>query len=119
MARQLISYCGIDCARCPNYAYRRPGVAEWLRRFFGRQPKAAAGAVCEGCTTIDARCVQHCLTCPARCCAMETGVPNCAHCPKFPCERLDGIWKVIAFKDAEPRLRDLHGRLAGEKAVAK
>lgn len=107
MARQVISYCGIDCARCPNYAFRRRPL-EWL---LGRRARPGGGVACEGCTAIDAPCVKFCLTCPVRCCAMETGVPNCAHCPKFPCERLTAVWGLIAFRDAEPRLRRLHEEL--------
>ena len=38
---------------------------------------------------------------------MEMGVENCAHCDKFPCERLQGIWKITVFKDAQPRLEKL------------
>ena len=70
--------------------------------------------ICDGCTTIDARCVKHCLTCPVRCCAMETGVAHCAHCTKYPCERPQGIWKVTVFKDAQPRLEKLR---AGRRSV--
>jgi len=49
-----------------------------------------------------------------RCCAMETGVQNCAHCDKFPCDRLQGIWKVTVFRDAQPRLEKLN---AGRRSV--
>ena len=73
-----------------------------------KTPQDAEYIICDGCTAIDARCVQHCLTCPVRCCAMETGVENCAHCGKFPCERLQGIWKITVFKDAQPRLEKLN-----------
>jgi hypothetical protein len=39
---------------------------------------------------------------------MESGVENCARCGRFPCERLEQVWKVTVFSDAEPRLRRLH-----------
>jgi hypothetical protein len=61
--------------------------------------------------------VKHCLTCSVRCCAMETGVANCALCDKFPCERLQDIWKATVFKDAQPRLEKLNaGRRKGASA---
>jgi hypothetical protein len=88
-------------------------VQGWTSEAKSQEPKAktlqdAGYVICDGCTTIDARCVTHCLTCPVRCCAMETGVTNCALCDKFPCERLQGIWKVTVFKDAQPRLKKLN-----------
>ncbi len=67
--------------------------------------------ICDGCTTIDARCLKPCLECGVRCCAMEMGVKNCAHCAKFPCERLQGVWKITVFKDAQPRIEKLHASL--------
>lgn len=120
MARQMIAYCGINCAKCPAYSFPRLGEKLHLKGFFQSilksrmKPKPAGYVVCDGCTTIDARCVQHCLTCAVRCCAMETGVAHCALCDKFPCERLRDIWKITVFKDAQPRLEKLHaGRKAG------
>ncbi len=116
----MIAYCGIDCAKCPAYSFPRLGEKLHMKRFFQwlltsrMKPKPEGYVICDGCTAIDARCVQHCLTCPVRCCAMETGVANCAHCDKFPCERLQGIWKVTVFKDAQPRLEKLN---AGRRHV--
>jgi hypothetical protein len=66
--------------------------------------------ICDGCTMIDARCLKPCLECAVRCCAMEMGVRNCAVCDKFPCERLQGIWKTTVFRDAQPRLERLHAQ---------
>jgi hypothetical protein len=81
------------------------------------KPKPEGYVICDGCTAIDARSVKHCLTCPVRCCAMETGVANCAHCPKFPCERLQSLWQVTVFRDARPRLEELHSELRGRHTV--
>ena len=117
MAMKMISYCGIDCRKCPAYTFPRLGAKLHMQRFFQwllksrSKPKPEGDIICDGCTMIDARCVKHCLTCEVRCCAMERGFVNCAHCPDFPCERLKGIWKVTVFKDAEPRLRKLNEEL--------
>jgi len=118
MARQMISYCGINCAACPAYTLprmgerlRMKGLFQWLlKRPMKNRPEGYV--ICDGCTAIDARCVKHCLTCDVRCCAMERGVANCAACDKFPCERLEGIWKITVFKDAKPRLEKLRARSA-------
>lgn len=141
MARQMIAYCGIDCAKCPAYRFPRLGEKLHMKGLFQRLLKNWMGKtrqridqkseardqnaerpdeaqtgyiICDGCTAIDARCVKHCLTCTVRCCAMETGVENCAHCAKFPCDRLQGHWKVTRFKDAQPRLEKLK---AGRRSV--
>jgi hypothetical protein len=142
----MIAYCGINCAKCPAYtlprlgeklhtkrlfqwllksgmrdAVRRLGQKSEVKRQKAEVPADPAGdltgyIICDGCTAIDARCVKHCLTCPVRCCAMEMGVKNCAHCKNFGCERLQGIWKVTVFKDARPRLEKLRARLQALRA---
>ncbi len=117
MARRMIAYCGINCAKCPAYSFPRLGEKLHMKGLFQSvlksrmRPKPEGYVICDGCTTIDARCVQHCLTCPVRCCAMEMGAENCAHCDRFPCERLQGIWKITVFKDAQPRLEKLRAKL--------
>jgi len=138
----MIAYCGINCAKCP--AYRLPrlgeklhmkGLFQWMLKqgikrarrsqksetrsqnaeVAGVQEATDLGyVICDGCTTIDARCLKPCLECAVRCCAMETGVTHCARCDKFPCERLQSVWKVTVFKDAQPRLEKLR---AGRKNV--
>jgi hypothetical protein len=117
---KLVAYCGIDCAKCPAYRFPRLGEKLHLRRFFqwllkrGMKSKGLnlpeGEVICDGCTTIDARCLKPCLSCAVRCCAMETGVENCAACPKFPCEQLQGVWKLTVFRDAEGRIRKLRER---------
>ena len=66
-------------------------------------PDAGGDIICDACTTIDARCVKHCLVCVVRCCAMERGVKTCAHCQLFPCDRLQSIWRITVFRDAQTR----------------
>jgi hypothetical protein len=76
-----------------------------------KTPEEAGYIICDGCVTIDARCLASCLVCPVRCCAMEMGVVNCAHCARFPCERLTVVWERTRFKDAKPRLEKLRSGL--------
>jgi hypothetical protein len=131
MPRKLIAYCGINCGRCPAYTLPRlgerlhvPGLCQRLlksgmrraRRQMARKSGIAESAaphpgldedtyiICDGCTMIDARIPKHCLNCPVRCCAMETGVRTCADCARFPCDRLKSLWDTMVFKDARPRL---------------
>ena len=137
VARAMIAYCGIDCAKCPAYRLPRLGEKLHMKGFFQWLLKSGMkrarsrrmrdlppgtdverlledlnrNVICDGCTAIDARCLKPCLECPVRCCAMEMGVENCAHCPKFPCERLQGVWKITVFKDAKPRLENLRAKL--------
>jgi hypothetical protein len=116
----MISYCGINCAACPAYTLPRlgerlhmKGLFQWLlkrgMRLRGLHPPEGE-VICDGCIAIDARCLKPCLDCAVRCCAMETGVVNCAHCAKFGCERLRGVWKITVFRDAQARIEKLHAR---------
>lgn len=91
------------------------GFFQWLLKS-RMKPKPEGYIICDGCLAIDARSVKHCLTCPVRCCGMESGVENCAHCGQFPCDRLEGIWNVTVFKDARPRLEKLHDKLAPRRS---
>ena len=121
MARRMIAYCGIDCAKCPAYRFPRLGEKLHMKGLFqgllkrGMKSKGLpvpdGEVICDGCTAIDARCLKPCLECAVRCCAMETGVAHCALCDKFPCERLQGIWKITVFRDAQPRLERLRAKL--------
>jgi hypothetical protein len=110
----MIAYCGISCAKCPAYSFPRLGEKLHVKGLFQSvlksrmKPKPEGYVICDGCTAIGARCVTHCTTCPVRSCATETGVENCAHCDKFACERLQDIWKITVFKDAQPRLEKLN-----------
>lgn len=106
---------GIERAR----RRQRPDARSQNAEVTSQEPKAktsqdAEYIICDGCATIDARCLKGCLECPVRCCAMETGIENCAHCGKFPCERLKSAWKTTVFKDAQPRLEKLR---AGRRDV--
>jgi hypothetical protein len=140
MARQMIAYCGIDCAKCPAYRFPRLGEKLHMKGLFQamlksgmkrarkrRQPKLAEGQkvedlyedltrdiICDGCATIDARCLKGCLQCPVRCCAMEMGVAHCGRCPKYPCEQLESAWKTSVFKGQRERLEKLD---AGRRSV--
>ncbi len=131
---KMVAYCGIDCAHCP--AYRLPRLGERLhmrglfqrllesgmrraRKRIDRRPDTrnqkpetlnSGYIICDGCTAIDARCLRPCLACPVRCCAMETGVENCAHCPKFPCDSLRHVWQTTVFKDVRARAEGIHAR---------
>jgi len=137
VARKMIAYCGIDCAKCPAHRFPRLGEKLHMKRLFQwllksgmkrarkrRLPKLPEGQdveklledlnrdiICDGCATIDARCLKGCLQCPVRCCAMETGIENCAHCPKFPCEQLESAWKGSVFKGQRQRLEKLRAKL--------
>jgi hypothetical protein len=114
MDKAMIAYCGINCTKCPAYSFPRLGEKLHMKGLFQSvlksrmKPKPEGYVVCDGCTAVNARCVTHCLTCPVRSCAAEMRVENCASCDKFRCERLESIWKITVFKDAQPRLEQLH-----------
>ena len=119
----MIAYCGINCARCPAYRLPRLGERLHMKRLFQwilkrrMKEKPAGDVICDGCTAIDARSLKYCLTCPVRCCAMETGVENCSHCRSFSCDRLQSVWNTTVSRDARPRLEKLHAGLQGRHSA--
>ena len=129
MARKLIAYCGIDCAKCPIFVLThfadRTGwkklsqrVMRSMLRLGGIKPDGEVW--CDGCTAIDARTHKPCRECLVRCCAMERGVVSCAHCVKFNCDWLQQLWPRLRFKDAKPRLLKLRKQIEAEgKAPAR
>jgi hypothetical protein len=112
----MTAYCGRDCRKCP--AFRLPRLGEKLklgklaqklvRRRFSEEPEGEL--VCDGCTAIDARSLKRCRECLVRCCAMERGVRNCAHCERFPCPWLEELQQNEPDREAETNLRKEHSR---------
>jgi hypothetical protein len=64
-----------------------------------------------------------CHLCPIRACALDKGVPNCAHCPAYACEQLESFfvkterflkkWDgfVVRTQDVRAVLTEIHRSL--------
>jgi len=97
---EMIAYCGLDCLECGAYLatrdddddLRREVAAQWSQWYDAALDPADIN--CEGCTAESGLQFRHCATCEMRRCAMEKGLPNCAHCNEYPCETLSGFFDV-------------------------
>ncbi|MBU0494961.1 MAG: DUF3795 domain-containing protein [Chloroflexi bacterium] len=85
---EMIGYCGYNCHRCAarsdDPALRQQLVDGW-RKFFGYENYTAENVRCDGCPS-DGRLADQ--SCQARPCARARGVPSCAHCDEFPCDKM-------------------------------
>lgn len=84
----MLGYCGYDCSVCParsdDREVRQKLVDGW-RRIFGHEMYTADNVKCDGCRS-DGRVADR--ECKARPCAKERGVPSCAACDEFPCDKM-------------------------------
>jgi hypothetical protein len=99
---KIIACCGMDCAACEAYIATvnnddelREKVAEKWSRMFESCFKPE-DINCMGCTGPQGPHVAYCLECPIRKCAIEREIPNCAHCPEFPCAKLNVHLEFVA-----------------------
>jgi len=111
MSRQMLAYCGIDCAACPAYIATQAGDIEKLTTLAGQWFEGATDYTiiqCDGCNA-GGRLMQWCSQCPTRACAIERGLENCAHCDDFGCEKLLKVFEMSA--DARANLEHIRAAL--------
>ena len=91
-----IAYCGLDCGACPAYhgaerlsVEERQVVADkWNVEFGGSH--TVEDIDCTGCGH-EGRKAPYCSQCDIRASAQSRGVPTCAECPDYACEKLAGF----------------------------
>jgi hypothetical protein len=93
-----LSPCGIDCSVCEAYIATFENDLEVLSRHqksfeenFGKKVSLEE-LKCEGCMS-QGKKISFCDLCEIRLCAIDRDLPNCAHCPDFPCDKGKMIWK--------------------------
>jgi len=103
MMTQLIAYCGLDCSQCPAYIATQAEdipkltslAQEWLE---GAQDYTLM--LCDGCIAngrnTNGHLMQWCSECQIRDCAIDQGIPNCAHCSDYGCEKLMVVFENSA-----------------------
>ena len=98
----MIAVCGLDCAVCEAYlatqandeAAKEKVAAKWRVEF--NSPNITAQSVtCDSCLATSGRLCGHCLECEPRLCAVGRGLPNCAHCPEYGCEKISSLLKFM------------------------
>lgn len=100
--KQLLAYCGLDCAVCDAFRATqqdddtlRARVAVQWARMTGCD-FAPDDVNCDGCAAADGRTAPYLNECPIRTCARERNVPNCGQCAEFPCDRLAPVFEHSA-----------------------
>jgi hypothetical protein len=90
---------------CPAYTATQANDLDAKQRLLEQwrveynSPEMDLSAVtCDGCIS-KARLGGYCGACPVRACGVERGVLNCAYCPDYGCEKLEG------FFTAAPQVR--------------
>jgi hypothetical protein len=112
----MIGVCGLDCGACEGYlatqandaAAKEKVAAKW-RVEFGNPKVDAKYVTCDGCRTEDGVLGGHCAECEQRLCAIGRGLPNCAYCPDYGCEKLNKLHEFIP--EAKVRLDQIHSGL--------
>ncbi|MCP4231673.1 MAG: DUF3795 domain-containing protein [bacterium] len=97
-----VSPCGLVCEGCPAYVATQQGnidaVAEvtayWASEY---APELTADDVwCEGCHAEEGKPLYlYARTCAVRECVPERGVPNCAHCEEYQCDKLKKLLRTM------------------------
>ncbi len=103
-----ISFCGYRCELCLAYKDNitcdddRKKVSDgWFKHYGFRIP--AEEIYCDGCLADDSSNPRRIDSeCKVRPCAMERGLPNCAHCDNFICEKLSE--KMVNTKKVAKRV---------------
>jgi hypothetical protein len=91
--------CGLDCNQCEAYGATQANdlellakVAEKWKVEYGDPRLTADNILCDGCM-LEGRKIGHCAECNIRQCVNERGLVNCAVCPDYGCEKLEGFLK--------------------------
>jgi hypothetical protein len=110
---EIIGACGLACHECPGYlatqandAARIAAVAKQWSKEFGEEIKPEY-VWCDGCLTAGARKCRHTAECEIRACVVGRGVPHCAACADYGCE------KVVRFLKQIPEAKERLDRLRG------
>ena len=109
--KELIAYCGIDCAECPAYQATqkddneaRAKVAEEWGEKFGI-PLKPKNINCDGCTA-GKRLIGYCAVCEIRECSTKKELKNCAYCGEYSCDKLKNLHKHVI--KAKEKLDEIH-----------
>ena len=97
----MIAYCGVNCGECGAYLatinndeVKRAEVAkEWSQKF-GAEMKPEV-MYCMGCSS-EGPLFFYCNMCDIRTCATGKGLPTCAHCDEYACEKLEAFFTMSA-----------------------
>ena len=112
---RVISKCGNMCSSCPwgVWVRRNQSEEEWesfaedVKKYVGYSPTKNP---CHGCQTPtenlskDVGVHNFLRGCSARKCAFYNEIRNCAHCSRYPCDKIESLNLSNSRKDAEERI---------------
>jgi len=98
-ADEPMAYCGLTCGSCPIYLATRETdkakqvqtrieIAEFASKHYDTVIKPEDLTDCDGCKSQTGRLYSGCSQCGIRNCAQAKDCLTCAHCPEYPCDRL-------------------------------
>jgi hypothetical protein len=98
---RIVAVCGLICSDCPAYVATQADdraalervAAEW-RQAYNAPNITVESVICDGCLDGGRKC-GHCAECNIRACGVARGVANCAHCPDYGCEKLEGFFGFV------------------------
>ncbi|NIT37353.1 MAG: DUF3795 domain-containing protein [candidate division Zixibacteria bacterium] len=112
---RLLGACGLACDACPAYVATRENDAEMIAAIAARWSEEYGHHIkpeyvwCEGCLTEAERKCGRARECDVRACALERGLPNCAHCDDYGCEVLAGHFEMAP--EAKAALENIRANL--------
>ena len=105
---KIIAACGNDCAACPRYNVHpcektetelRHTAKLWMKIGYRDRIVSGEEIACTGCKPEN-----WCRYRVVKCCA-EKGIPTCAACSVYPCQRMQECFAVT--QSFEPRCREV------------
>ncbi|OHB60840.1 MAG: hypothetical protein A2167_00885 [Planctomycetes bacterium RBG_13_46_10] len=118
--KEMISFCGLTCHKCPIYLVTREKdskkqrqiraeIAQKINEIYKEKMKAEDITDCDGCKAEGARLFSGCKKCEIRKCAKGKAIENCAYCNEYPCGKLEKFFATDT--EAKARLDVIRSRL--------
>ncbi len=108
---RAVSFCGLDCSRCPVFCATQKGDAPLRKRTARSWSRlldlnlTEADMVCEGCRS--AVTMPHSARCEIRACCAGRNMENCSVCAdRTSCKRMDDFWRFFEDHRSEFLWRD-------------
>ena len=98
-----LAYCGDRCDLCPRFrATQSDSPEDWkqardiIAKVGWASPSCRPGGMgCGGCEDI--------LNCEygVKECCIERAIPNCGHCPEYPCARIEKVFRTTESREKQ------------------
>jgi len=109
--KEMIAYCGIDCAECPIYIATQNNDDKSRKETAEKYELKLEDCYCDGCGTGGKRLATFCNKCEVRLCASKKELENCAHCDDYPCQTLIKLHEMYNADKARETLKEIRKEL--------